>query len=566
MRELNGYYVDNTWGIPLLEALPYQLFLRPRRFGKSLLLSILHYYYDVNSVDRFDELFAGTWIYENPTPSRGKFLILHLDFSEIGGETLEDIQQCFEDICVITLDGFLERYQGFLPEGTLEAVHKQSSFRNRLKVLENKIINTDRKIYILIDEYDNFSNRLLAQEGTDAYRSLCHGTGFFKNFFALLKAQSKVIQRILLTGVSPMTLDDVTSGFNIAENVSQNPRLATLCGFTHAQIREALDYYAAADRFTPDRKQAFRLVTDWYDHYRFSPDSDEQVCNPVLLIGFLYRCMTTGHFPTDMVDENLRTDYHKLRHVVTTNGRLNGKFDALEQLVTDGGVATSLIRSFQEDMLNRTESFLSLLFYYGMVTIGEKDFDGERLVIPNQLMRQFAADFLLNGYADACHVDPRTSELAERLGRMAKDGTWRPVMETAAQVLKDTLCARDLLDGEKAVQAGLASLLTAGNAYVVRTEHRADFGFADLALAPRLLKYPSIKYAALLEVKYLKKTEKVTKAMKASLLAEAKDQLERYARDNNLAEEWSLKPSGTVTLIRLAVVFHGENLLLAEEI
>jgi hypothetical protein len=566
MRRRNGYYVDNTWGIPLLEALPYQLFLRPRRFGKSLLLSILHYYYDVNSVDRFDELFAGTWIHEHPTPSRGKFLILHFDFSKVGGDTLEDMQRNFEDSCAIALDVFLERYQGLLPKGTLEAIQGKSNFANRLDVLVGKMSDTNQRIYILIDEYDNFSNRLLAQAGTDAYRSLCHGTGFFKNFFALLKAQNKVITNILLTGVSPMTLDDVTSGFNIAENVSQNPQLATLCGFTHAQVREAFDYYAAAGSFTPDREQAFQLVTDWYDHYRFSAKNDLQVCNPVLLIGFLYRCMAEGDFPRDMVDENLRTDYRKLRHVVTTNGKLNGKFDALERLVTDGGVTTSLIRSFQEDTLNKPESFLSLLFYYGMVTIGEKDFEGERLVIPNQLMRQFAADFLLNGYMDACHVDARTSELADKLGDMAFEGDWHPVLEIAAQVLKDTLCARDLLDGEKAVQAGLASLLTAGNAYAVRTEHRANFGFADLALAPRLIKYPSIKYAALLEVKYLKKTEKVTKAMKASLLAEAKDQLERYARDNNLAEEWSLKPSGTVTLISLAVVFHGEDLLLAEEI
>ena len=246
MRRRNGYYVDNTWGIPLLEALPYQLFQRPRRFGKSLLLSILRYYYDVNSVDRFDELFAGTWIHEHPTPSRGKYLILHFDFSKVGGDTLEDMQRNFDDSCAIALDVFLERYQGLLPKGTLEAIQGKSNFANRLDVLVGKMSDTNQRIYILIDEYDNFSNRLLAQAGTDAYRSLCHGTGFFKSFFALLKAQNKVITNILLTGVSPMTLDDVTSGFNIAENVSQNPQLATLCGFTHAQVREALDYYATA--------------------------------------------------------------------------------------------------------------------------------------------------------------------------------------------------------------------------------------------------------------------------------------------------------------------------------
>ncbi|MBQ9367982.1 MAG: AAA family ATPase, partial [Victivallales bacterium] len=416
------------------------------------------------------------------------------------------------------------------------------------------------------DEYDNFSNRLLAQSGEESYRELCHGDGFFMSFFALLKAKNKVITNILLTGISPMTLDDVTSGFNIAENVSQDSQLATLCGFTHKDIRAALDYYAEANAFPHDRDQAFQLVTDWYDHYRFSQDGGEQVCNPVLLLGFLRSCIVSKRFPRDMIDENLRTDYHKLRHVVTTNGRLNGKFNALEQLVTEGSVTANLIRSFQAETLTRTESFLSLLFYYGMVTIGEVDYEGVRLTIPNQLMRQFTADFLLNGYKDACNVDARTKDIAECLGRMAKNGAWRPAIELAAQVLKEVLTVRDLLDGEKAVQSALAALLSSGSAFAVRTEHRAGFGFADLAMAPRIITFPNIEYGALIEVKYIKKSEKVDENSKATLLAEAKSQLERYAEDHNLAAAWKLKPQGTVTLIRLALVFHGEELLLAEEI
>ena len=566
MRGRNGYYVDNTWGIPLLEALPYQMFLRPRRFGKSLLLSILNYYYDANGVDRFDELFGGTWIHEHPTPLRGKFLVLHFDFSETSGETIEDIQESFENNCKIDLNGFMEYYRAFLPEGTIEAVQKHNAFDGMLKELVNRIGTLDKTIYILIDEYDNFSNRILAQSGSEAYRTLTHGTGFFKSFFALLKAQNKVITNILLTGVSPMTLDDVTSGFNIAENISQRPQLSTLCGFTHKDIRQAFDYYAKAGRFPMDREQAFQLVTDWYDHYRFSEDNGEQVCNPVLLLGFMSRSMSEGHFPRDMVDENLRTDYHKLRHVVTTNGRLNGKFDALEQLVTDGSMTTRLIRSFQENTLHKPESFISLLFYYGMVTIGEADFDGVKLTIPNQLMRQFTADFLLNGYRDACGVDPRVDELAVKLGGMARNGVWRPAIDLAALVLKETLCARDLLDGEKAVQASLAALLSSGNAFDVRTEHLAGFGFADLAMAPRLISFPSIKYAAMIEVKYIKKAEKLQGNAKAALLSEAKGQLERYAQEHRLAEAWHLTPNGTVTLIRLALVFHGEELVIAEEI
>ena len=567
MRRRNGYYVDNTWGIPLLEALPYQLFVRPRRFGKSLLLSILHYYYDVNETERFDELFAGTWIYENPTPSRGNYLVLHFDFSKVAGETVKEMQQSFEDTCKIAIDAFRENYKTRIPEEVREAMAKQTTFRDALDILtSSQAFASKERIFILIDEYDNFSNRLLAQTGEEAYRELCHGTGFFKSFFSLLKAQNKAITNILLTGVSPMTLDDVTSGFNIAKNISQNSDLDTLCGFTHQQIRQMFDYYAGTGRFLLDRDQAFQLVTEWYDHYRFSQRSNEQVCNPVLLLGFMDECMTGKEFPRDMVDENLRTDYHKLRHIVTTNGQLNGKFRALEQLVTEGSVTTSLIRSFQADTLTRPESFLSLLFYYGMVTISEADFDGARLTIPNQLMRQFVSDFLLNGYKDVSGVDARTKELAECLGNMARNGDWRPAVELAAQVLKEILTVLDLLDGEKAVQSALAALLSSGNAFAVRTEHRAGFGFADLAMAPRIITFPNILYGALIEVKYIKKSEKVAEEAKASLLAEARSQLERYAEDHNLAETWRLKPAGTVTLIRLALVFHGEELLFAEEI
>ena len=566
LREVSGYYVDNTWGIPLLEQLPYQMFLRPRRFGKSLLLSILHYYYDVLYADRFDELFGGTWIHEHPTERRGKYLVMHFDFSEIQGKTLEEIQSDFENTCIIVLDDFMKRYKNLLPDGTLEDVLKYTSFNNRLKVLVNQIAFTDKKIYILIDEYDNFSNRLLTQAGEEEYRALCHGDGFFKSFFALLKAQNKVITNILLTGVSPMTLDDVTSGFNIAENISQRSQLSTLCGFTHNDIRAMMDYYAQVGKFTLDRDQAFSLVTDWYDNYRFSTNNNEHVCNPVLLLGFMDQCMSEGVFPDTMVDENLRTDYNKLQHIVTTNGKLNGKFNALEKLLTDGSVTTKLIRSFQAENLTRPESFISLIFYYGMVTIAERDFEGVRMVIPNQTMRQFISDFLLNGYKDACGVDSRMSNLAQLMGKMAKNGAWRPVIEASAKLIKETLSARDLLDGEKAVQAAFAAFLSTGSVFVTRTEHQAGFGFADLALAPRLITFPDIQYAALIEVKYIKKGENVTDAMKASLLVEAKSQLEKYASDHNLAESWCLKLAGTVTLIRLAVVFHGEELLFAEEI
>ena len=156
MRELNGYYVDNTWGIPLLEQLPYQMFLRPRRFGKSLLLSILHYYYDVNCTSRFDELFGGTWIHEHPTAFRGRYLVMRFDFSKIDGKSLDEIQESFEKRCKTALDSFVEQYSGLLPDGVPEIVTKQERFSDGLDILVARLLYSDKKIYILIDEYGGF--------------------------------------------------------------------------------------------------------------------------------------------------------------------------------------------------------------------------------------------------------------------------------------------------------------------------------------------------------------------------------------------------------------------------
>ena len=566
LRNSNAYFVDRTSLFPALEQLHYQLFLRPRRFGKSLLVSMMHYYYDVNSADRFDELFGGTWLHEHPTDNKNKFLVMHFDFSSVEGETLEHIQQDFEAKCKIALDAFVIKYREFLPEGLPSKIHEQPTFGTGMELLKRLVTPKTPRIFILVDEYDNFSNRLLAQAGEQAYRELCHGTGYFKGFFAMLKAANAVITNIFLTGVSPMTLDDVTSGFNIADNVSMRPQLATLCGFTHDDIRACLDYYAAAGQFPLDRETAFSLVTDWYDHYRFSDDNDSQVINPALFMGFLIEATAVRHFPREMVDENLRTDYYKLRHLVITNGRLNGKFHALETVVAEGRVTTKLIRSFQAETLVKPESFLSLLYYYGMVTIGDVSLSNVELVIPNLTMKQFVADFLRHGYADACQVNPRATELANALDAMAIRGIWRPAVELAAAALRETISARDLLDGEKTVQAALAALLTVGNVLIPHTEHNANCGFADLALAPMLALFPEIQYGALIEVKYLSPKEKLSAVAKRKLLAEATAQLERYAADRQLAKEWRLRPDGPVTLIRLCLVFRGGELLLAQEI
>ena len=566
LRKRDAYFVDRTSRIPGLETLPYQLFLRPRRFGKSLLVSMLSYYYDVLSAPRFDELFSGTWIHAHPTPYKNQFLVMRFDFSKVDGATLEQYQQSFESTCMIALKAFIRKYRTVLDGEVLKMVAATKTFGVAFDTLTSNADVLPNKIYILIDEYDSFSNRVLAQKGEQTYRDLCHGEGFFKRFFTMLKAQSDVVTNIFITGVSPMTLDDVTSGFNIAQNISQLPQFATLCGFTHADIREVFQYYDDDGQFPIDQEEAFRLVTDWYDNYRFSPDHDAQVVNPALFLGFLGNSIAIGHLPRRMDDRNVRMDYYKLRHLVTTDGRLNGKFAALERLVADGSFLTELVDSFQAETLTRPANFLSLFFYYGMLTIGSEGPEGLRLVIPNQAMRSCIAQFVLSGYQDVYKVNPRTQELANLLGEMAKTGDWRPAIALAAEEVRALLSPRDLLDGEKAVQTALATLCTTSRSLLVRTEHLANFGFAALTMQPDLASFPFLRYGALIEVKYIKKGEKVSETAKKHLLADAKAQADQYVADHRLAQEWRLRPKGSVTLIRLCVIFHGEELLLAEEI
>ena len=207
LRRSNGYYVDRTDCIPALEELHYQLFLRPRRFGKSLLVSILHYYYDVLAADRFDELFGGTWIHAHPTADRNSYMVLRFDFSEVRADNLEELQQRFGKNCLMTLQGFARRYRKWLTDGLADQILAQPSFDDGIKLLKEIFPSKAPRVFILIDEYDNFANHVLAQQGEEAYRLLCHGEGFYKSFFAILKAQSAAVTNIFLTGVSPMALD-----------------------------------------------------------------------------------------------------------------------------------------------------------------------------------------------------------------------------------------------------------------------------------------------------------------------------------------------------------------------
>ena len=587
IRAENGYFVDRTAFIRELEKTSYAMFLRPRRFGKSLLCSILQCYYDIDYAGRFEEFFGGLDIGREPTAERGKYLFIDFNFTGVE-KRIDRVQDSFNEYCSERLDVFVERQAGRLPEGTTAAVLAKRTCHEKFNTLTMRLKGSGLALYITIDEYDNFTNTILA-ESRESYEALCHGDGFFKQFFNELKLATTgtdaPVTRLFVTGVTPVTMDDVTSGFNIAANISLNPAFAALTGFTHGDVRAMLAYYRAHAGFAFDEAAVFETMRRWYDGYRFSPETGAdgkeppRVANPTLVLYYMQYFLQNHRPQPDLVDENLRTDYMKIRHVITEGRRINGNFHRLEDLIARIGATATLRKSFQARELGVADNFVSFLFYNGLVTVTGEDFGQSTLGIPNLTVGEFLHDFVPKAYRDLNGIDPRVFDIANGMADFARRGDWRTPLETACGVVSRYWRVRDAVEGERVVQAALCSLLYVGHGpYIVRHERESAGGFVDIAFEPQLARWPEIGHAALVELKYLKKggtgsasTGGTQGCVAPETLAKIRDaaaaQLARYAADHDLARAWNLKENGgTVALHRIVLVFHGGDVALCEEV
>ena len=576
IRAENGYFVDRTALIRELERTSYALFLRPRRFGKSLLCSILQCYYDVDYADRFDELFGGLDIGRDPTDERGKYLVLDFNFSGVEKQA-DRVQASFDFYCSERLDVFAERQAARLPPGASEAILAARTCHEKLGALATRLAGSGLRLYVIIDEYDNFTNTILA-ESRERYEALCHGDGFFKQFFNELKLATTgtdaPVTRLFVTGVTPVTMDDVTSGFNIASNISLNPAFATLTGFTHGDLRDMLAYYRAHAGFAFDEEAVFETMRRWYDNYRFSPETGPDgkepphVANPTLVLYYMQYFLQNHKPQPELVDRNLRTDYMKIRHVITEGRKINGNFHRLEDLLARLGATATLRDSFQAKELGVADNFVSFLFYNGLVTVTGERMGRSALGIPNLTVGEFLHDFVPKAYQDLNGIDPRLFDVANAMTDFARHGDWRAPLETAASVVSRYWKVRDAVEGERVVQTALCSLLYVGHGpYIVRHERESAGGFVDIAFEPQLARWPEIGHAALVELKYLKASDDASSAALAKIRDAAAAQLARYAADHDLARAWNLKEQGgTVTLHRIVLVFHGGDVALCEEV
>ena len=566
-RLLSGedfYYVDKTRFIGEIEKCPNFLFLiRPRRFGKSLWLSMLELYYDMAMKDKFEELFGRFYIGSHPTPDRNSYLILQFNFAMVNPEP-EVLEQSFEEHTSACFDVFNAKYAHLLGEGYLEGYAKKPNAESRLEYICNCCKLVDQSVYLIIDEYDNFTNVVLSRYGHDRYHALTHGAGFFRFFFNKIKGVTTgagaAVKRMFISGVSPVTLDDVTSGFNIASMITLDPRFNEILGFTEGEVREMLEYYKSEGCWEGDTDAVLGVMREWYDNYCFSKScTDVKMYNPDMVLYFVNYLSANHVMPDALVDENVKTDYKKLRYLIILDKSLNGNFSRIREIAEEGEVVSDINTSFPAEELIDPNNFTSLLFYFGILTIDRVERGMTVLKVPNLTIRQVLFSYIEQGYWEADVFTIKVFQLNKLMSGMAYDGEWRPVFEYFAEEVKAQTSIRDYLEGEKAVQTLHLVYMNLTNYFVIYPEQGLNKGYGDLWMSPNFLNHPEMQYSYVVEFKYVK--HDAGEGEVAAKLEEAREQLRQYAGDGRHAQA-----KGHTTLRYIAVVYRAWELAALEEV
>ena len=532
IRNENLYFVDKTMFFEKMERAGNFLFLvRPRRFGKSLFLDMLETYYDINEKDNFQELFKGLYVADHPTPEQGEFQVLHLDFSLVGSD-LDNLYENFNTYCGQVMDSFIDNYQRYYNPQIVEKVHSEKTAAGKLNIVRLEAKKAQLKLYLIVDEYDNFTNNVLNVKGQQAYHELTHGTGFYRDLFKLFKP---MFYRIIMLGVSPITLDDLTSGYNIALNMSLDARFNQMLGFSEKDVREMIRYYKAVGAIGDDKTED-AIINDmkpWYDNYCFSKRSfptEPKMFNCDMVCYYMSTLVDTGYRPDDLVDPNTMTDYGKLKRLIEIDNRKENRLQIIHEIAEKGFIYGTLVSHFPAERIMDYDNFVSLLYYYGMLTIGGVRGESLKLIIPNNNVRIQYYQYMLDEY-QTINALP-VADLRNAYDGAALDGDWRPLIEFICKAYHDTTAVRQLIEGERNLQGFMNAYLTLTNYYQVAPEMEFSHGYCDFFLLPNYLTYPMVAHSYILELKYLKTD--ATEAEAAKQWEGAVEQIKTYAADRKL--------------------------------
>ena len=558
------YYVDKTAFIRRLEARAnFLFFVRPRRFGKSLLCETLRCYYDVAEKGNFDRLFGGLDIGKDPTANASRYFVLSLDFSYVNASRGETWSAKFENYLNNALRNLIDGHRAELSAvADVDELIALPGAGDKFDVVVPLIKRLGYGLYVIVDEYDNFTNEIVSTAGKAPYKEITHGTGFYRGWFKKFKG---TCDRIFMTGVSPVTMDDLTSGFNIATNITQEEGFNAMVGFTAAETRCLFEDFQGTGRFADAAEGHLKTVKAWYDSYCFSRPcaGRETLYNCDMALYYLGKLVASGRPPENLIDANIRSDWNKLRAILAAQRHAEtyeGVLPLTEELADRGEVSFPLVESFPVEGILKEENFKSLYYYYGIVTMSRVWRGNLQFRIPNECVRRQIFDYMREEYAKRPNaVD--TSEFTAKFDAFAWDGEWRDFLTYLAEKYRDNGSPRDGLHGEARINGYLRAYLTMKSAFTVKPELSHPCGYSDYALFPdRTLPEGCVpEQSYLIEMKHSKAG--ASDAEVAAKHAEALAQLKAYAADPNLPAL-----AGGTPVHFICYEFRGRDLVRLEEV
>ena len=521
----NRVYVDKTMYIEKMEDLADKtiMFLRPRKFGKTLFTSTLECYYDKNKADKFEELFGKTYIGKNPTPNKNRYCVLRFNFSGISTNTVEETIKGFREKVDIGINRFVTNYKlDFYnnPEMSTEGILGSTfeAFREQRR---------NEKIYVIIDEYDHFANELLGFK-TDEFKELVAKNGKVRKWYEILKEGTEsVVDRIFITGVAPITLDSTTSGFNIARDITKNIRFNDMLGFSTEDVK-----YLMTEIDIPEEKQEelIPIIKENYDGYIFSnmiksEYENYKIYNSNMTLYFLDAYQEQGQVPEELVDINILSDYGKIEAFMNLCQNMN-KIELLEKIVAEEPVESELTEKFNAEISFGEKELVSLLFYLGYLTIEQNELGMSKFVTPNEVVRTIYSQYFLEYIKRKAGIQGKMKN-GEMIKEILYEGKIDKAIETLGTFLTN-LSNRDYQRfDEKYIKVIFYSICRMLGAVYVKSELEIGGEYADILIIPR--EKLNERYGVLLEFKYIKQEEYNKKPeLLQQKLAEAKTQLERY--------------------------------------
>jgi len=540
-------YVDKTRFIEKLENenKRYHIFIRPRKFGKSLFLSVLTHYYDIRRSSQFEQIFGELYIGKHPTRRKNSYAVINFNFSGIDTSGEDEFKKSFSWKVQETVLAFVATYRSLFPDSDafIQRIKEDKPGIGALNVVLGIPELAQTKLFVIIDEYDHFANDLIAmgsRKGDEVYRSMVRSNGLVRDFYETLKiGTTDVIDRIFITGISPVMLDDLTSGFNIADNLSIEQRYNEMMGFTQAEV-DALMTETGVDPAQIDVDMSL-----YYNGYLFHRDGENRLYNSSMVLYFFDRILIGGKTPANIIDPNLKTDYGRLKRLVQTDKSR----DALMKIAKEGSIVAEIMDKFSMDMMFNDEYFVSLLFYMGLITIKEPYLARVRLGIPNYSIETVYWEYIHRLTQETSPLmSIETQHLNEAIEAMALEGDLHRYIDYVSQNAFNKLSDKDLRNfDEKYIKILLLAYLFQSEIYIPMSEYETGAGYTDIFLQRNPL-LPQVKYEWVLEFKYLKTADRnnLPQAQK-----EASEQLQRYIHAHRLEGRPDLKAA--------IVVFIGKN-------